>query len=140
MPAGIGILSGEDRLKILIVTDAWAPQVNGVVRTLEMLGRDLRALGHEVRYATPEGRFNDDTCSDVADLAAAHFKAIKVARWVMMRSGLAEDESDWRRWSFEVTDDRQQSRLSVLFQSCLLQEDCSHPARATLHFHQPSSS
>jgi len=57
MPAGIGILSGEDRLKVLIVTDAWAPQVNGVVRTLEMLGQDLRALGHEVHYATPEGRF-----------------------------------------------------------------------------------
>ncbi|MBV9330951.1 MAG: glycosyltransferase family 1 protein [Alphaproteobacteria bacterium] len=44
------------KLRILIVTDAWAPQVNGVVRTLEMLGTELRALGHEVRYATPEGR------------------------------------------------------------------------------------
>src|SRR5476649_1915080 len=44
-------------LKILIVTDAWRPQVNGVVRTLEALGRDLAALGHAVRYATPEGRF-----------------------------------------------------------------------------------
>ena len=43
--------------KILIVTDAWKPQVNGVVRTLETLGRDLEAMGHEVRYATPEGRF-----------------------------------------------------------------------------------
>jgi len=57
MPAGIGHLSGEDHLKILVVTDAWAPQVNGVVRTLETLGRDLTALGHEVRYATPQGRF-----------------------------------------------------------------------------------
>jgi glycosyltransferase involved in cell wall biosynthesis len=57
MPAGIGHLSGDDHLKILIVTDAWAPQVNGVVRTLETLGRDLTAFGHEVRYATPEGRF-----------------------------------------------------------------------------------
>jgi glycosyltransferase involved in cell wall biosynthesis len=28
-----------------------------VVRTLETLGRDLAAMGHEVRYATPEGRF-----------------------------------------------------------------------------------
>jgi len=44
-------------LKILIVTDAWKPQVNGVVRTLEVLGEDLKALGHSVRYATPEGRF-----------------------------------------------------------------------------------
>lgn len=42
-------------LRLLIVTDAWAPQVNGVVRTLEILGRDLAAMGHEVRYATPEG-------------------------------------------------------------------------------------
>jgi glycosyltransferase involved in cell wall biosynthesis len=45
-------------LKILIVTDAWRPQVNGVVRTLEVLGDDLTALGHDVRYATPEGRFS----------------------------------------------------------------------------------
>jgi glycosyltransferase involved in cell wall biosynthesis len=45
-------------LKILIVTDAWRPQVNGVVRTLEVLGEDLAALGHEVRYATPQGRFS----------------------------------------------------------------------------------
>ena len=44
-------------LKILIVTDAWKPQVNGVVRTLEVLGEDLTQLGHTVRYATPEGRF-----------------------------------------------------------------------------------
>jgi len=43
-------------LKILIVTDAWAPQVNGVVRTLEILGQDLAALGHTLRYVTPLGR------------------------------------------------------------------------------------
>jgi glycosyltransferase involved in cell wall biosynthesis len=43
-------------LKILIVTDAWAPQVNGVVRTLEILSRDLAALGHTVRMVTPLGR------------------------------------------------------------------------------------
>jgi glycosyltransferase involved in cell wall biosynthesis len=43
--------------RVLIVTDAWRPQVNGVVRTLETLGHDLEELGHDVRYATPEGRF-----------------------------------------------------------------------------------
>ena len=43
-------------LKILIVTDAWAPQVNGVVRTLETLAQDLAALGHTVRMVTPLGR------------------------------------------------------------------------------------
>ena len=43
--------------RLLIFTDAWAPQVNGVVRTLETLGRDLESLGCKVRYATPKGRF-----------------------------------------------------------------------------------
>ncbi|MDE2465647.1 MAG: glycosyltransferase family 1 protein, partial [Alphaproteobacteria bacterium] len=43
--------------RILIVTDAWAPQVNGVVRTLEILGQDLGAMGYEVGYATPQGRW-----------------------------------------------------------------------------------
>ncbi|MGZ5937633.1 MAG: glycosyltransferase family 4 protein [Rhizomicrobium sp.] len=56
-PAGRFPVPGQEHLKILIVTDAWRPQVNGVVTTLEMLGRELSALGHEVRYATPEGRF-----------------------------------------------------------------------------------
>ena len=40
----------------MIVTDAWSPQVNGVVRTLETLGKDLASLGHTVRYITPLGR------------------------------------------------------------------------------------
>ena len=51
-----GGVPAPEMLKILIVTDAWAPQVNGVVRTLEILGQDLTALGHSVRYVTPEFR------------------------------------------------------------------------------------
>ena len=57
MPAGRFPVPGQEHLKVLIVTDAWNPQINGVVTTLEMLGHELRALGHDVRYATPEGRF-----------------------------------------------------------------------------------
>ena len=30
-------------MRLLIVTDAWDPQVNGVVRTLKMTSRELRA-------------------------------------------------------------------------------------------------
>lgn len=63
MPVGIGqaglnhVPQDATALKVLIVTDAWTPQVNGVVRTLEMLGRELSELGHEVRYVTPQGRW-----------------------------------------------------------------------------------
>jgi glycosyltransferase involved in cell wall biosynthesis len=40
--------------RILIVTDAWRPQINGVVRTLESLAAELRRRGHEVSFLTPE--------------------------------------------------------------------------------------
>lgn len=40
-------------MKILIVTDAWHPQLNGVVRTYEYLVRELAAMGHDVRVIGP---------------------------------------------------------------------------------------
>ncbi len=41
-------------MKILLVTDAWQPQVNGVVRTLNHVVREARALGSEIEVLTPE--------------------------------------------------------------------------------------
>ncbi len=41
-------------MKLLLVSDAWAPQTNGVVRTLEETTRQLMALGHMVRVVGPE--------------------------------------------------------------------------------------
>src|SRR6201999_2839751 len=58
IPFGPFPVPGVEFLRILIVTDAWKPQVNGVVTTLENLGRTLASLGHDVRYATPEGHFS----------------------------------------------------------------------------------
>ncbi|HRX35563.1 MAG TPA: glycosyltransferase family 1 protein, partial [Aestuariivirga sp.] len=43
-------------MRILIATDAWFPQVNGVVRTLNAVIGELRARGHEVHTINPEGR------------------------------------------------------------------------------------
>ncbi|VXC89454.1 glycosyltransferase family 4 protein [Sphingomonas sp. 8AM] len=40
-------------MRIAIVTDAWAPQVNGVVRTLENVIAELRNNGHEVLVVSP---------------------------------------------------------------------------------------
>jgi glycosyltransferase involved in cell wall biosynthesis len=42
-------------MRILIATDAWHPQVNGVVRTLTSLARSAAALGAEVCFLTPDG-------------------------------------------------------------------------------------
>ena len=41
-------------MRILIVTDAWAPQVNGVVRTLQATIGELGAKGHEVGVISPD--------------------------------------------------------------------------------------
>lgn len=40
-------------LKILIISDAWHPQVNGVVRTYEHLRDELRHMGHDVKVVGP---------------------------------------------------------------------------------------
>lgn len=42
-------------MKLALVTDAWRPQVNGVVTTLVELEQGLRALGHEVLMIEPSG-------------------------------------------------------------------------------------
>ncbi len=48
-------------MKLALVTDAWAPQVNGVVTTLVELVGQLRRLGHEVEVIHP-GLFRTRPC------------------------------------------------------------------------------
>ncbi|MBN8928366.1 MAG: alpha-mannosyltransferase [Rhodospirillales bacterium 69-11] len=54
--------------RILIVTDAWAPQVNGVVRTLTTVAGELRAMGHVVEVIGPD-RFRTIPCPTYPDIA-----------------------------------------------------------------------
>jgi 1,2-diacylglycerol 3-alpha-glucosyltransferase/glucuronosyltransferase len=42
-------------MRILVATDAWPPQVNGVVRSLQSLATNARKLGAEIEFLTPEG-------------------------------------------------------------------------------------
>ena len=59
-------------MKIALVTDAWLPQVNGVVTTLVELVQGLRDNGHEVKVVHP-GLFKTRPCPGYAgiDLAVA---------------------------------------------------------------------
>ena len=54
-------------MRILIVTDAWQPQVNGVVRTLTETVRELQGFGHEVEMITPLG-FRTLPCPTYPDI------------------------------------------------------------------------
>src|SRR5262249_2804087 len=42
-------------MRILIATDAWRPQVNGVVRTLFALARAAQKFGVEIKFLSPVG-------------------------------------------------------------------------------------
>lgn len=44
-------------MKLVIVSDAWQPQVNGVVRTLERTVFELEKMGHEVGVVSPQNFF-----------------------------------------------------------------------------------
>ncbi|MCE3256803.1 MAG: glycosyl transferase, group 1 [Nitrobacter vulgaris] len=41
-------------MRILIATDAWHPQINGVVRTLAMTAAAAKPFGVDIRFLTPE--------------------------------------------------------------------------------------
>jgi glycosyltransferase involved in cell wall biosynthesis len=45
-------------MKIAIISDAWLPQINGVVRTLMRTVAELESLGHEMHIVSPDLFFN----------------------------------------------------------------------------------
>jgi glycosyltransferase involved in cell wall biosynthesis len=64
-------------MKILLVTDAWEPQVNGVVRTLKSTRRELQLLGHEVEMLTPL-EFKTIPCPTYPDIRLSLFPGSRV--------------------------------------------------------------
>ena len=66
-------------MKIMIITDAWDPQVNGVVRTLKQTRTELIAMGHEVEMITPNG-FKSIPCPTYPDIALSIFPGREVSR------------------------------------------------------------
>jgi glycosyltransferase involved in cell wall biosynthesis len=57
-------------LRIAIVSDAWFPQVNGVVRTLSTVARELEAMGHAVLVVSPD-RFETVPCPTYPEIRLA---------------------------------------------------------------------
>jgi glycosyltransferase involved in cell wall biosynthesis len=57
-------------MKLVLITDAWQPQVNGVVTTLVELVREMQTLGHEVEVIHP-GLFDTRACPGYAGIDLA---------------------------------------------------------------------
>ncbi len=66
-------------MKILIVTDAWEPQVNGVVRTIQATNRELERMGHEVVMITPLS-FKTMPCPTYPEIRLSLFPSRRVAQ------------------------------------------------------------
>ena len=66
-------------MRIAIVTDAWSPQVNGVVRTLQSVRAELERQGHEVLVISPE-RFYSMPCPTYPEIRLAFARTAAVGK------------------------------------------------------------
>jgi glycosyltransferase involved in cell wall biosynthesis len=60
-------------MRLLLATDAWHPQINGVVRTLSTVTGQIRQLGHEVEVVTP---------NDFPSVPLPMYPEIQVSVWM----------------------------------------------------------
>lgn len=68
-------------MRVMIVTDAWFPQTNGVVNTLSHTAAWLGRFGHEVRLITPQD-FRTVPCPTYPEIRVAMFPSRRVARMI----------------------------------------------------------
>jgi glycosyltransferase involved in cell wall biosynthesis len=57
-------------MRILLTTDAWLPQVNGVVRTLQRVRRECEAQGHVIEVVSPD-QFRSVPCPTYPEIRLA---------------------------------------------------------------------
>jgi glycosyltransferase involved in cell wall biosynthesis len=68
-------------MRILVATDAWHPQVNGVVRTLTNMAEAARAFGVEISFLTPQS-FRTVAMPSYPDLRLALPGPARIARLI----------------------------------------------------------
>jgi glycosyltransferase involved in cell wall biosynthesis len=66
-------------MRICIVTDAWSPQINGVVKTLEHTIQQLEQAGHDVLVIEPS-QFKSFPCPSYPEIRLALFSGRQVAK------------------------------------------------------------
>lgn len=69
-------------MRILIVSDAWFPQINGVVRTLNTVRGELQKKGHEVE-AIGADRFRTIPCPTYPEIRLAIDARWRIGRMIL---------------------------------------------------------
>ncbi len=73
-------------IRLVIVTDAWFPQVNGVVNSLDQMVRILRSWGDSVTVVGPD-RFRTLPCPTYPDIPLALARPSEIARLIEEDAG-----------------------------------------------------
>jgi glycosyltransferase involved in cell wall biosynthesis len=70
-------------LRIAIVSDAWRPQINGVVRTIDTVAQLLRTEGHDVEVFGPD-RFRTLPCPTYPEIRLSLFPGARLAHMLKL--------------------------------------------------------
>src|SRR5262249_44266505 len=89
--------------RIAIVTETYAPEVNGVALTLARLAQELRARGRAVSVVHP-GRFSDDDRASPIDDGAMRVVGVPVPGYAQVRIGLPAGRRLRARWTVDRPD------------------------------------
>ena len=117
-------------MKILLTTDWWTPAVNGVVRSVTLLRRELLARGHDVKVLTLSPcahSYEEDGVIYLASLSADRvYPGARVRPWV------------WNRWMKALADWRPdiihaQCEFSTFLPAWRLARRCGCPLVHTYH-------
>lgn len=117
-------------MKILLTTDWWTPAVNGVVRSVTLLRRELLALGHDVKVLT----LSPDSHSYERD-GVIYLGSLSADR---VYPGARVRFAAWNRWMRALTDWRpdvihSQCEFSTFLPAWQLARRCNCPLVHTYH-------
>lgn len=68
-------------MRIILISDAWHPQINGVVRTLTETMKHLRDFGHEVKLISPQA-FRTVPCPTYPEIPLSVFPYRRLAKMI----------------------------------------------------------
>ena len=111
-------------MKILLATDTWSPAVNGVVRSVQLLHRELQALGHDVRVLTLSG-----TCESTLEDSVYALGSVSAEQvYPGARVGVCPTSSllrELERWKPDIV--HTQSEFSVFLAARRIARHCGCP-------------
>lgn len=73
-------MTKRDPKKIMIITDAWTPQVNGVVRTMKRVIAECEAMGYEFEVVSPSDGFWTVPLPTYSEIKLALFARRKILK------------------------------------------------------------